>query len=99
MSFLSKLFDKLFGEKQSRDAGYISTSSTGRNWRELADRSDERARRLNIDPPRPGRKTYAERYDETSRMSTSEIKALIARREAEGKECGVAYRVLADRGE
>ncbi|TVL97297.1 MAG: hypothetical protein CV087_22505 [Candidatus Brocadia sp. WS118] len=99
MSFLSKLFDKLFGEKQSRGTEDISTSLTARSWRELADRSDEQARRLNIDPPRPGRKTYAERYNETRRMPTSEIKALIARREAEGKECGVAYRVLADRGE
>jgi len=68
------------------------------DWRELADRSDERARRLGIDPPRPGRKTYAERYAETSAMSDSEIDALITQREAEGKECGVLYRVKADRG-
>jgi hypothetical protein len=69
-----------------------------RNWGELADRSDERARRLGIDPPRPGRKTYAERYAETSLLPDSEIDALIAEREAAHKECGVLYRVKADRG-
>ena len=69
-----------------------------RNWRELADRSDERARRLGIDPPRPGRKTYGERYAETSALSDSEIDARIAEREAADKECGVLYRVKADRG-
>ncbi len=70
-----------------------------RNWSKLADQSDERARRFSIDLPRPGRKTYAERYAETSAMSDSEIDALIAQREAEGKECGVLYRVKADRGD
>ena len=92
MSFLSKLFDMLFGGKQS-----VGTNYEGRNWRELADRSDERARRLRIDPPRPGRKTYTQRYTETSQMSDSQIDALIAKREAAGKECGVLYRVKANR--
>jgi hypothetical protein len=67
-------------------------------YRDKADRSDARAKRLNIDPPRPGRKTYRQRYSETSRMSTAAIKAMIRRRERLEKECGVAYRVLADRG-
>lgn len=70
-----------------------------RNWRELADWSDERAKRLGIDPPREGRKTYAERYAETMAMSKSERDALIAQREANGEECGVLYRVKADLGE
>ncbi len=71
------------------------------NYRELADSSDARAAELHIDPPRPGRKTYAERYEETSNMSTDDIKALIAERKAQGKgnACGVLYRVLDDRGE
>jgi hypothetical protein len=67
-------------------------------YRQKADRSDERARRLKIDPPRAGRKTYGQRYAETSRMSTWAIKAMIRQRESMGQECGVAYRVLADRG-
>jgi len=82
---------RLFGAEQKGEGKRA-------NWRELADRSDERARRLGIDPPRPGRKTYAQRYAETSAMSDSEIDALIAQREAAGKECGVLYRVKADRG-
>jgi len=66
-------------------------------WKRKADESDERAARLGIDPPRPGRKTYSKRHSETSAMSTSDIKAKIAEREAEGKECGVLYRVLSER--
>lgn len=70
---------------------------SGVAYRVLADRSNERAAAYNIDPPRPGRKTYAERCAETSEMSTSEIRALIEEREAQGKECGVLYRVLSER--
>lgn len=66
-------------------------------WKRKADKSDARAARLGIDPPRPGRKTYAERHGETSALSTSEIRARIAEREAQGKECGVLYRVLSER--
>lgn len=69
----------------------------GAAYRVLADRSDVRAKASGIDPPRPGRKTYSERYNETSRMSASEIRAKIAEREAQGKECGVLYRVLSDK--
>lgn len=69
------------------------------DYKELADQSDERAAKFHIDPPRPGRKTYGERHSETSAMSTSSIKQQIADREAEGKQCGVLYRVLAERGE
>jgi hypothetical protein len=87
MRFLDKLFE-LFGEQQS----------TGPNWRERADLSDLRARVSRIDPPRPGRKTYAERYAETNELSDSQIDARIAAREAAGKECGVLYRVKANRG-
>ncbi len=47
-------------------------------------------------PPHP-RKTYQQRYDETSAMSTSDIESLIAKREARGEECGVLYRVLYER--
>lgn len=68
------------------------------DYRTLADLSDATAREYNIDPPRPGRKTYQERYLETDTMSTAAIKAMIAEREAGGKQCGVLYRVLADRG-
>ena len=64
--------------------------------RVLADRSDARAKANSIDPPRPGRKTYAERYAETSAMSTDAKLALIREREAQGKECGVLYRSLSE---
>lgn len=66
-------------------------------YRVLSERSNERAATHNIDPPRPGRKTYSQRYSETSAMSTGEIKSLIAEREAQGKECGVLYRILSER--
>lgn len=69
------------------------------DYHAMANRSDTRAAALHIDPPRPGRKTYSERHSETSSMSTSDIQATIAARQAEGKECGVLYRVLAERGE
>ncbi len=70
-----------------------------RNWRELANSSDERAGRLGTDPPREGRKTYAERYAETMAMSESERDAILAERESNGEGCGVIYRVKADFGE
>lgn len=66
-------------------------------YKVLADRSDENAAKHNIDPPRPGRKTYSQRYAETSTLTPDQIRAKIARREAEGKECGVLYRVLSDK--
>ncbi len=76
-----------------------SSPTTTSSWHEKADQSDARAKALNIDPPREGRKTYSERYSETAKMSSDEIKSQIARREADGKgdRCGVLYRVLADR--
>ena len=76
-------------EKDGKDCGVA--------YGVLAERSNTRAKTLKIDPPRPGRKTYGERYAETSAMSTSDIKAMIAQRETDGKECGVLYKVLADR--
>jgi hypothetical protein len=63
----------------------------------LADESDAHAASFGIDPPGPGRKSYAERYRETSAMSTEEIKELIQERKRAGQECGVLYRVLAER--
>ena len=66
-------------------------------YRVLAERSNERASTHHIDPPRPGRKTYSRRYSETSALSTSDIRAKIAEREAQGKECGVLYRTLSER--
>ena len=65
-------------------------------YRVKADRSDERAKQCSIDPPRPGRKTYSKRHAETSAMSTSAIRSLITQREAQGKECGILYRVLSE---
>jgi hypothetical protein len=79
--------------------GSVSNQSLRtRDYRELADQSDLRARTYGIDPPRAGRKSYGLRYAETSRMSTAQIDALITRREAAGKECGVLYRVRSERG-
>jgi len=69
----------------------------GNYYSDKADRSDENAKRNNIDPPSSERKTFEERYNETNAMSTDAIKWLIARREAEGKECGVLYRVMSER--
>lgn len=66
-------------------------------YKVLADRSDKNAATHNIDPPRPGRKTYSQRYAETSALTPSQIRAKIAEREAVGKECGVLYRVLSDK--
>lgn len=66
-------------------------------YRVLANRSDARAKARNIDPPRPGRKTYSQRYNKTNAMSISDIRTQIAQREAQGKECGVLYRVLSER--
>ena len=65
--------------------------------RVLADRSDARAEARGIDPPRPGRKTYRQRDRETRAMTTPQIRAMIARREAAGRECGVLRRVLSER--
>jgi len=66
-------------------------------YRDLADRSDTRARKYNIDPPRPGRKTYQQRINETRNMTTPQIDAKIAERERQDKECGVLYRVRSER--
>jgi len=63
----------------------------------LAERSNARAAAEHIDPPRPGRKTYSQRYSETSTMSTNDIRTKITERETQGKECGVLYRVLSER--
>jgi hypothetical protein len=68
------------------------------DYRDRADLSDERAKRLNIDPPRPGRKTYQKCYKETIGMSTADILTMVRRRDALHQESGVANRVLADRG-
>ncbi len=109
--FLKRLFNWFFGGKDPsaaktetypdrREATEREAEEPSRvSYRELADGSDARAAALHIDPPRAGRKTYAERHSETSAMSTDDIRAKIAEREAQGKECGVLYRVLADRGE
>lgn len=67
--------------------------------REIADRSDANARKYSVDPPRPGRKTYSERYTETNRMTSDDIRDMITEREERGQETGVLHRVLADRGE
>ncbi len=92
-----KWLQQFFRGSRSAGTSDHGTAHSTSSWRERADRSDERAKRLGIDPPRPGRKTYAERYAETSTMSGSEIDAAIARREARGEECGVLYRVKANR--
>lgn len=42
-------------------------------------------------------KTYLQRYEETNEMTTDQIRSMIAERESEGKPCGIAYRVLAER--
>ena len=76
-----------YREKQRKDCGVA--------WKVLAERSHERARALNIDPPRLERKSFAERYNE-SPTNASDIKAQIAIREAQGKQCGVLYEKLAD---
>jgi len=68
----SKVGEKLHSPKRPSARAY---------YRVKADASDAGARLLNIDPPRPGRKTYAQRYAETSRMSTSDILERIAERE------------------
>ena len=87
MSLLERISRWLRGEAPNRV-----------DYSALADKSDARAAALHIDPPRLGRKTYAERHEETSTMSTADIKAMIAVRQAQGKECGVLFRVLAERG-
>jgi hypothetical protein len=66
-------------------------------FRKSADRSDERAKELGIDPPRAGRKTYAERRAETEDLPTDELLKLRAKRVEEGKEVGVIERVLSKR--
>ena len=60
-------------------------------WKRKADKSNKRAARLGIDPPRPGRKTYSERYCETSAMSTSDIKAMLlnARQKVRSAVCSI----------
>ena len=67
------------------------------DFRDSADRSDARCKRLGIDPPRPGRKTYDDRYAETNSQSVSELRALRARRVEQGKEVGVIDRVLSNK--
>jgi hypothetical protein len=67
--------------------------------REMADFYDARARAYGIDPPRPGRKTYEERYAETLALSPEERRELLAEREANDQEAGVLHRVMADLGE
>ena len=66
--------------------------------RDKADLSNEMAKRPNINPPRPGRKSYQECYKETIGISTADILEISGRREALHQESGVAYRVLADLG-
>ena len=86
------------GEIQSMIAERESAGKpSGVAYRVLADRSNQRCAEQGIDPPRPGRKTYSQRYSETSAMSTDDIRSKIAEREAQGKECGVLYRALSDR--
>lgn len=85
-------------EKSGGSGNYNATTPTGLTHGELADRSDVRAKALNIDPPRPGRKTYNERYTESSGLSKSAIESKIAERKAQGKETGVLERILHDRG-
>lgn len=62
-----------------------------------ANRSDEWAKWCSIDPPRPGRKTYVQRYSETSAMSTAQLQSLRAERKAQGKETGIIDRALSER--
>ena len=66
--------------------------------RDMAAFYDARARAFNVDPPRSGRKTYSQRYSETSSKSSQEIRNQIASR-GTGSENGVAHQVLADREE
>lgn len=86
-------------EKSGESGNSNSTTPAGLSHGEIADRSDTRAKALNIDPPRPGRKTYNERYTESSGSSSSDIRSQIASRKAQGKETGVLERILDDRGE
>jgi hypothetical protein len=104
MSFLSRLFRKRYTETSLKTTSEIRKGIASREARGkpcgvaygiIADRSDAEARKFNIDPPRPGRKTYAERYA-ASPSTISGIKAEIAIREAQGKPCGVLYRKLSD---
>lgn len=48
-------------------------------------------------PRLSSRKTYSQRYEETSEMSDGDLHGLIASRESDGLRCGVAYRVRAER--
>ncbi|MFZ1083361.1 MAG: hypothetical protein WAN35_00195 [Terracidiphilus sp.] len=93
----SDVSENIFQELESNNPAIADAFSTMRHYRRLADLSDIRARALHIDPPRPGRKTYQERYRETNEMSLSDIDTLIAKREKNGQECGVLYRVKADK--
>lgn len=49
------------------------------------------------DPPRPGRKTFQERFDETNARSTAQIEAERAERVASGKPHGIQDYILAQR--
>ncbi len=88
---------RIFGSKARTAPQQETDFNAQRYHQEIAERSNARAKALNIDPPRPGRKTYQERYDETNRMSISEIEAKIARREKAGQQTGVLHQVLADK--
>lgn len=90
MSWLSDLFRP----KNSRTN--TENSSVAESYRSKADESDARAKQLNIDPPRSGRRTYTDRYQEASSMSSSDRRSLIALRQAQGKQVGVLLRAEAD---
>jgi len=93
--FLKKFFQRLLGS-QRHSSDHLSDEDRD-YYRESADRSDARVKALGIDPPRPGRKTYAQRHTETSAMSVSQLRALRAERLAQGKEVGVIDRVLSEK--
>lgn len=42
-------------------------------------------------------KSYSERYEETSRLATEQIRSLVSGRKQQGKPTGVAERILAER--
>lgn len=93
--FIKKLFSQS-SETQHHSSCRLSDEDRD-YYRGSADRSDARAKALNIDPPRIGRKTYDERRSETSSMSTSQLLALRSERFAQGKQVGVIDRVLSEK--
>lgn len=101
-----KTYGERYAETSQLSTGEVKTliaeredvgQPTGVAHRLLADRSEARAKARKIDPPRPGRKTYSQRYTETSTLSNDQIRAQIAAREAQGKETGVLHRILSER--